>query len=499
LKPNQAHALEILAFMLVLFILSGLVFWLSYGVLEQNFQDHLFDTLEEQLDHLAEGELEEAEIWGQWQDELLFSILDDQGMTLYHNTLPEVNLENQNIHLEVMRARLAGEGQMRRPHSVFGGDYLFAARKITVYDSDYILRLAMDFSGGLALVRESWWLIGGMILILDLLVLGSLWFYRSRQNKQLRMLVNSAETYSKSGVYLPTAIPSTSSYAILSQSLNQMIRQLEDRFDTIDNQKLELEAILGGMEEEVVVLNPFLRIKRWNKAFEKMFAGKNLESAALGEIIPSRRLLDYVHTILSTETPQELTLDLQGSKEKIFHFRGGPLKTPGSTFPQGVILVIQDITQLTRLEQVRKDFVANVSHELKTPITSIKGYVENLIDAADAPTPMRQKFLEKINTNADRLDNIIDDLLSLSKLEEKGAWLKEKERCSVQDLFHKAIQNYEDRLKQNDLQVRIINKSDRIFLGYANPPYTSPKQPPLQRYQICHRGAFYRFWLDPGG
>jgi two-component system phosphate regulon sensor histidine kinase PhoR len=199
-----------------------------------------------------------------------------------------------------------------------------------------------------------------------------------------------------------------------------------------------------------------------------MFSGKKLQGAALGEIIPSRRLLDFVHTIFSSEEPQELTLDLHGSQEKIFHFQGGLLKTPGATFPEGVILVIQDITQLTRLEQVRKDFVANVSHELKTPITSIKGYVENLIDAQEASEEIRRKFLERININADRLDNIIDDLLSLSKLEEKGAWQKEKEECSVQDLFDKVILNYEDRLKNNSMEVIITNKDDQVFLGYAN-------------------------------
>jgi methyl-accepting chemotaxis protein len=283
LKFHPAHIWENLLFLFILLLVSGLVFGYSYGILEQRAIERGHFSIEEQLDYLeTKKDLQEVRRWGEAQYNRFVGILDQEGRAIHHNVLNVESLENQNTHMEIKRARLAGEGQVRRPHSVFGGDYLFSARKVSFNGVDYIIQIGQNFQPESVQVENTWWLIGGIILTLNTLTLISLYFYRSRQNRQLQLLVNSAETYSKSGVYLPTAIPASSAYSILSQSLNQMIQQLEDRFDTIDNQKTELEAILGGMEEEVVVLNPFLKIKRWNRAFEKNVFWKKTSGSSLG-------------------------------------------------------------------------------------------------------------------------------------------------------------------------------------------------------------------------
>jgi two-component system, OmpR family, phosphate regulon sensor histidine kinase PhoR len=206
----------------------------------------------------------------------------------------------------------------------------------------------------------------------------------------------------------------------LGQDLNLMAQQLRSRIAAISSQRNQLEAILSSMLEGVVVVDENRRIVTLNEA-----AGRLLHVAP-GEA-QGRTLLDYLRNVqldevaelaLGGEHPVERAVTLYRERPLYLQVHATPLHVELDDRPTGTLLVMSDITRIKQLEDLRKDFVANVSHELKTPITSIKGFVETLLDGAYADPETAQRFLGIVLKQANRLHLIIEDLLSLSRLEQ---------------------------------------------------------------------------------
>ncbi|HUH11640.1 MAG TPA: ATP-binding protein, partial [Longimicrobiales bacterium] len=133
---------------------------------------------------------------------------------------------------------------------------------------------------------------------------------------------------------------------------------------------------------------------------------------------------------------------------------------PGEDRP-GVVVALVDTTELRRLESVRRDFVANASHELKTPLTSIRGYADTLV-ADDPPAELRRQFLTTIRDNAERLQRIVDDLLDLSRLE-TGAWAAEAGEVRLEDVVADVWRQYEDRARQGDVALAVESSARRTL------------------------------------
>ncbi|HIJ65114.1 MAG TPA: response regulator [Candidatus Hydrogenedentes bacterium] len=207
----------------------------------------------------------------------------------------------------------------------------------------------------------------------------------------------------------------------LANTLNQMAAQLDERIATIVCQRNEQEAVLSSMIEGVFAVDPEGQIITLNKAAAHLLGVEPTGSAGrrLQELVHNAPLLEFIDDIAATQTPGEgeIRLLLQDEERRV-RVLGTPLRGPGQN-SMGVVIVLNDVTRLHKLETIRRDFVANVSHELRTPITSIKGFVETLLDGKLQESPDSRRFLEIVESQADRLNAIIEDLLSLSRLEEE--------------------------------------------------------------------------------
>ena len=142
--------------------------------------------------------------------------------------------------------------------------------------------------------------------------------------------------------------------------------------------------------------------------------GKNIHG-----LINHEPLMDFIHLALDSETPIEGEIEIDGESKRDFQAKGAALMD-SEECQLGAVVVLNDITRIRRLENIRSEFVANVSHELKTPITSIKGYVETLLDGALNDEENAERFLTTILKQTDRLNAIIEDLLSLSRIEKEN-------------------------------------------------------------------------------
>ena len=197
-----------------------------------------------------------------------------------------------------------------------------------------------------------------------------------------------------------------------------MAGQLDERVRTIRRQQDENDAIVSSMEEGVLAVNHASTIINLNEACAQML-GVTAEQARgrfVHEVVRKRELLRFIENAVAADSPIDGDLQVLGRPDRWFRGHGIALHDTERR-KIGALIVLHDVTRLRHLENVRRDFVANVSHELKTPITSIKGFVETLLDESLEDKENSLRFLNIVLRQANRLNAIIEDLLSLSRVE----------------------------------------------------------------------------------
>ncbi len=246
---------------------------------------------------------------------------------------------------------------------------------------------------------------------------------------------------------------------ILAEAMNRMAVELDRRMKTVLEQKNELNAILSSMSEGVLAVDLERRISTLNGAAAELFSvdqnrgrGRKLE-----EVIRNAALQELVEEILSYHKPVEREIVLHQKTETFLQAHGTPLRNAKERKVIGALVVLNDITRLRRMERIRRDFVANVSHELKTPITAIKGFVETLLNGAIYDEENNERFLAIVDSHANRLERIIEDLLTLSRLEQQTEETTaiEFEEVRIVDVVNAAKQACILNVDTKDIRVEI--------------------------------------------
>jgi two-component system phosphate regulon sensor histidine kinase PhoR len=283
----------------------------------------------------------------------------------------------------------------------------------------------------------------------------SLWLSR-RISRPLEEMKRGAERFACGELEGRLPIYSGEEMGGLAEAMNQMAVQLDDRIRTVVRQRNEQDAVLSSMIEGVLAVDNEERILRVNQSAAELL---NIDHAvAIGrriqEVIRKPDLQNFVSQALQSQKriEEDITLVIRGN-EIFLQAHGAPLRD-SSGKDIGALVVLNDITRLQRLENIRRDFVANVSHELKTPITAIKGSVETLLGGAVEDEESAQRFLDIIARQSDRLNAIIEDLLALSRIEqgEERDGL-EKAKTQLRSVFLNTLQACQ--LKANDKQVAL--------------------------------------------
>lgn len=210
-------------------------------------------------------------------------------------------------------------------------------------------------------------------------------------------------------------IQSKDEIGTLSEMFNLMAQQLSDTIRNISNDKERLTTILKNMADGLIALDATGKILLINPAAAQIFeVPEDTRGRALIEVNRNQQLTESLQKVYATGELVDTEIQLIYPREIILHAHIAPIK--GDERIQGIVLIFTDVSELRRLERIRTEFVGNVSHELKTPLTSIRGYVETLLDM-EIEDPLVSKFLKVINKESQRLARLINDLLDLSKLE----------------------------------------------------------------------------------
>ncbi len=256
----------------------------------------------------------------------------------------------------------------------------------------------------------------------------------------------------------------------LAASLNKIATQIEERSLRIGRQGHEQEAVLASMVEGVLAVDSDERIITLNSAAAGFVGGNvaDLQGRNLHEVIRNADMRRFFQRALESPDPVEDDVVLHGEGHRVLQVRGTALRD-GTGQSVGAVIVLNDVTHYRKLENLRRDFVANVSHELKTPIASIKGFVETLLDGAISQPADAGRFLKIIASHADRLNNIIEDLLSLSKIEqsEEAANLPLTE-VPLHPVLDAALHGCEANARERN--IRLTLNADPEALAHLDPP-----------------------------
>ena len=243
----------------------------------------------------------------------------------------------------------------------------------------------------------------------------------------------------------------------LIDATNQLIDRQQAHEETHSGYSQQVKATLGAIQEAVVIFDEQRVIEFANDSAQRLFPqGRPLKGMRLESCIRSASLLDFLNNYRANPTTQLCQIRVEREREDLW-FEASCAEVGAVAAPTGrsTLLVLHDITRLKNLEMMRRDFVANVSHELRTPLTIIKGFAETLSeDGADLPAESRRRFLDKIVNNAKRLHVLVEDLLTLSRLESKPEQISPQAQ-SLRPLLEDTAENCRERIDRKTQAVEL--------------------------------------------
>jgi two-component system phosphate regulon sensor histidine kinase PhoR len=296
---------------------------------------------------------------------------------------------------------------------------------------------------------------GGLVIILVVAFIS--WALSRRISRPLEEIGKGVARFAQGNFSRKLPSCSTEEIASLASSMNSMAQELDGRMKAVLRQRNELEAVFSSMVEGVLVFDKGGRFLNINDAGADLFGTdpRLVKGKTLLEVVRNAELQQFVSKVLSNRDPLEGEITLNSPEgDRFFQAHGVPLKSATGEALGGLI-VIHDVTALRRMETMRRDFVANVSHELKTPITSIQGFVETLLDGAMDDTENARKFLGIIAKQSRRLSAIIEDLLALARIEDMEETTVALEMHDLRTVIQSALQSCEVKAAQKRISLEL--------------------------------------------
>jgi two-component system phosphate regulon sensor histidine kinase PhoR len=309
-------------------------------------------------------------------------------------------------------------------------------------------------------IRQIWIsMAGGLAVAYLLAALASSRFARD-VTRPIEEITRVAEDIAHNQLYRSVAVYGEDEIGRLGEAINRMARSLRSQMSAIRKSERRLTSVIETMESVLFLVDPSGSVSLANPAFERLFGVpvSDIQGKSVHHLPGPYELIEMIARCQETGERQRKELHIFYPEERIVEASLSPMGVEKDG--RGVVAVLHDITAIRRLEKMRSEFVANVSHELKTPITSIVGFTETLLDGAMQDPDTCREFLEIILEEGNRLQRLVGDILDLSKIESKQIHL-DLESVPVGELIQSATKTMEDqfRAKQLTLEVRLPDPS----------------------------------------
>lgn len=350
------------------------------------------------------------------------TIIGADGDVLIDTEKDQQSMENHSGRPEFIAALKGELGRSIRYSSTLGVELMYIAQP--VYKDGSIIgavRLAKPLYEINALLRKLY--LNVFIAVTVGILAASLLGYRITLNitRPIEEITYAASKIAKGQFEKRINVTGRDEIGILSASINDMASKLNDTIISLQDKNIKLEAIMSSVVNGIIAIDSSERVLFINSAAERLLGINESDVAGrhLLQVVRNNSMDDYLKAVLRNRKYLDAEITLDHPEERILKLYANPIRHYDNNDIDGIIITLQDITELRMLERVRTEFVANVSHELKTPLTSIKGFAETLKMGDIEDEQDKARFLNIIEDEADRLYRLINDILSLSELEQK--------------------------------------------------------------------------------
>ncbi len=288
------------------------------------------------------------------------------------------------------------------------------------------------------------------------------WLIARRVSRPLEVMTGGAARFGRGELDYRLPVAGSREVATLAETMNHMAGELRQRIQEGILQRNQQDAVLLSMQEGVLTLDNQGTVLNLNRAGGLMFQldPAKVRGRPIHEVIRKAALLSFVEKALSGDLPMEEDIVVYDSERHIFTAYGNALRNAANQ-RIGVLVVLRDVTELRHLEHVRRDFVANASHELRTPVTSIKGFVETLLDGGLDDRESALRFLRIILKQANRLAAIINDILSLARIEKESLEQSVvRSRAAVRGVLESAVQTCQPQAQAKSIELDLRCPAD---------------------------------------
>ncbi len=383
------------------------------------------------------------------------TVIAPDGTVLGDSDHDSASMENHSDRLEVQQAMLAGTGMAVRHSETLNANLLYVAKKIgkDASPSGYV-RLSVPLTSVESMVNA---LRIKIILVVSaiLLAAGGFSFWQIDRLRRLTLQIRDfAGSVAGGGLGKRLFLGRSGEFDEIAESLNTMSSELQQVLAANEEEKRRLNVILRNIPEALLITDTKGTIQLSNAASRLYFGEEALPGRLLVESIRNREFLALLDTVRINNVAGMTEFSIERPEARHFSVRIAPLFYHEEEL-SGFVAVFHELTKIKQLERVRQDFVANISHELKTPITAIRGFAETLLDGALEDREHSRKFLETIRENSDRINSLVDDLMIISKIE-LGVIKLLKRPVDFGDIADSVMTLFQDRAKSKGLALTAV-------------------------------------------
>ncbi|WP_239255218.1 two-component system histidine kinase PnpS [Listeria ilorinensis] len=467
-----------LSFVILFFVTMGVVGVLSGELMKSTYLTMKENQLEddakillrttdiEHLDLDTQADQIQARLDPLTEDiDIRITVIDENGKVVADTKEDPATMENHLDRPEVQDVLVKGDdvGSATRNSESVGYSMLYVAVPIKQDgQTDGVLRVSISLESVEKAVQQLW---GSLFVIFGaaLLVIAAISIVIARRiTRPVKEIIDVSTDLANYKYDSRIHGKSSGELADLSISVNKLAESLETQMHEIRENSQRLSVIVQNLVSGVMLINNEKEVVMTNKTMYQLLGETDITGKPFYESLKSFTLNQLVEKTLETKMIQQEEVTLYFPREMILDASVSPILNEEGEI-SGIILLLHDITQIRHLEQVRSEFVANVSHELKTPVTALKGFAETLLDGAMYDEALLKQFLHIIKDESDRLHRLILDILALSRIEQKSLPTM-KEEIEVGQVIEQSVKTVRALAAEKDIQVEIMGTDYPIVI-----------------------------------